>query len=125
MGEPGEVELVGVALAVDLSHNVLVVVVAQRTTQLVVVHVGLRLALPPAACHLVRVDQLKLALRALPGDAGGVGGVGEELQEELPQLDLSGACRRWKGQEGYSPSARHEIRQAERSAQILLRQNIS
>ena len=82
--QAGEVELVGVPLAVDLGHNVLVVVVAQRTTQLVVVHVGLRLALPPAARHLVWVDQLKLALRALPGDAGGVGGVGEKLQEELP-----------------------------------------
>ena len=76
-----------------LGHDVLVVVVAERAAQLVVVHVGLGLALPPAARHLVRVDQLELALRALPGDTRGVGGVGEQLQEELPKLDLPGACR--------------------------------
>jgi len=84
-----EVELVGVALAVHLGHDVLVVIVAQRAAQLVVVHVGLALALAPAPRHLVRVGHLELAVGALPGDAAGVGAVRQELQEELPQLDLT------------------------------------
>lgn len=87
-----EVELVGVALAVHFGHDVLVVVVAQRAAQLVVVHVGFALALAPAPRHLVRVDQLELAVGSFPGDAGHVGAVGQELQQELPQLDLPAAC---------------------------------
>ena len=67
-----EVELVGVAFAVHLGHDVLVVVVAQRATQLVVVHVGLALPLAPALGHLIRVGHLELAVGALPGDDGGV-----------------------------------------------------
>ena len=89
-----EVELVRVPLAVHLGHDVLVVVVAQRAAQLVVVHVGFALALPPAPGHLVRVDELELAVGSLPGDARHVGAVGEKLQEELPQLDLPAAWRR-------------------------------
>lgn len=94
-----EIELVGVALAVDFGHDVLVVVVAQRPAQLVVVHVGFAFALPPAPSHLVRVDELELAVGSLPGDARHVGAVGEELQQELPQLDLPAACaerRQWQ-----------------------------
>lgn len=87
-----EVELVGVPLAVHFGHDVLVVVVAQRPAQLVVVHVGFALALPPTPSHLVRVDELKLAIGALPGDARHVGAVGEELKQELPQLNLTAAC---------------------------------
>lgn len=84
-----EVELVGVALAVHFGHDIFVIVVAQRTAQLVVVHVGLALALAPAPRHLVRVRHLELAVGALPGDAASVGAVRQELQEELPQLDLT------------------------------------
>lgn len=84
-----EVELVGVTLAVHLGHDVFVIVVAQRAAQLVVVHVGLALTLAPAPRHLVRIRHLELAIGALPGDAAGVGAVRQELQEELPQLDLT------------------------------------
>ena len=49
---------VGVSLAVHLGHDVLVVVVAQRATQLVVVHVGLGLPFPPSPGHLVGIHQL-------------------------------------------------------------------
>ena len=90
--QPHEVELVGVALAVHLGHDVLVVVVAQRTAQLVVVHVGFGLPLAPAARHLIRVHQLELAVRALPRDAARVGRVRQQLQQELPQLDLTRPC---------------------------------
>lgn len=83
-----EVKFVGVALAVHLSHDVLVVVVAQSTAQLVIVHVGLALALAPALRHLVWVSHLELAVGALPGDDPGIVAVGQQLQQELPQLDL-------------------------------------
>lgn len=75
-----EIKLVGVPLAVDFGHDVLVVVVAQRPAQLVVVHVGFAFALSPAPSHLVWVNELELAIGALPGDARHVGAVGEELQ---------------------------------------------
>lgn len=70
-----KVKLVGVALPVHLGHDVLVVVVAQCTAQLIVVHVGLALSLPPAPRHLVRVSHLELAVGALPCDAACVGAV--------------------------------------------------
>lgn len=84
-----EVELVGVALAVHLGHDIFVIVVAQRTAQLVVVHIGLALTLAPAPRHLVRVCHLELAVGALPGNTASIGAVRQELQEELPQLDLT------------------------------------
>lgn len=74
-----EVELVGVALAVHLGHDIFVIVIAQRTAQLVVVHVGLALTLAPAPRHLVWVRHLELAIGALPGDAASVGTVRQEL----------------------------------------------
>lgn len=77
LGEPSKVKFVCVSLAVDFGHNVLVVVVPQGPAQLVVVHVGLRLALAPPPGHLVGVHQLELAVGTLPRDAGGVGRVRE------------------------------------------------
>lgn len=65
----------------------------QRSAQLVVVHVGLWLPFAPSARHLVRVRQLELAISALPRDARGIGRVAQQLQQELPQLDLSRTCR--------------------------------
>lgn len=56
LGQAVEVELVGIALAVHLAHDVLVVVVPQRPAQLVVVHAGFTLPLPPASGYLVRVQ---------------------------------------------------------------------
>ena len=88
-----EVKFVGVALAVHLRHDVLVIVVAESAAQLVVVHVGLALALAPALGHLVRVGHLELSVGALPGDDAGVVAVGQQLQQELPQLDLA---RTWE-----------------------------
>jgi hypothetical protein len=88
-----EVELVGVALAVHLGHDVLVVVVAQSAAQLVVVHVGLALALAPPPRHLVRIDELELAVGALPADDARIVGVRQQLEQKLPQLNLTGAGR--------------------------------
>ena len=92
--QSNKVELVGVALAVHFGHDVLVVVVAQRAAQLVVVHRRLALALAPALRHAVRVEQLELAARALPRDAVRVTSVSQQLEQELPQLSLAGACGR-------------------------------
>ena len=86
-----EVKLVGVALAVHLGHYVLVVIVAKRTGHLIVVHVWLGLALSPLARDLIRVSEFELAASALPGNNVGISGVGEELQQELPQLNLAAA----------------------------------
>lgn len=84
-----EVKLVGVALAVHFGHDVFVVVVAQGAAQFVVVHVGLALALAPATRYFVGVRHLELSVGPFPGDAAGVGAVREELEQELPQLDLT------------------------------------
>lgn len=89
-----EVELVGVALAVHFGHDVLVVVVAQRPAQLVIVHVGLTLAFAPSPRHLVGIRHLELTVGPLPGDAAGVVAVRQQLQEKLPELDLTAPCQR-------------------------------
>lgn len=89
-----EVELVGVAFAVHFGHDVLVIVVAQRPAQLVIVHVGLALALAPTSRHFIGIRHLELTVGPLPGDAAGIVAVREQLQEKLPQLDLTATCRR-------------------------------
>ena len=77
LGETDEVEAVGVTLAVNLRHDVLVVVVPQSSRQLIVVHVRLALPLTPSPRHLVRVDELELALSTFPRDGTGVGTIRE------------------------------------------------
>ena len=61
----------------------------EGSAQFVVVHIGLALSFSPPARHLVGVGQLEFAIGALPGDARRVGGIGQKLEQELPQLDLS------------------------------------
>ena len=81
-----------------LLHDVLVVIIPQGPAHLVIVHVRLGLPFPPPPGNLVRVGHLELAGGALPGDVGGSGGVGQELEEELPELDLtSGLDWGWGG----------------------------
>lgn len=75
LGDAMEVKLVGVSLAMHLGHYVFVIVVAQRTAQLVIVHIGLALALSPAPCNLVWVSHLELAIGPFPCDAASVGAV--------------------------------------------------
>ena len=74
-------------------HDVLVVVVAESAREFVVVHVGLRLAFAPFARNLVGIDELELAVRALPTDYARVRRVRQQLEQELPQLDLTRARR--------------------------------
>lgn len=70
-----EVELVGITLAVHFGHDIFVIIVAQRTAQLVVVHVGLALTFAPPPRYFIRVRHLELAISALPGDAASIGTV--------------------------------------------------
>lgn len=84
LGDSLEVKFVGVTLAVNLRHDVLVVVVTQSTAQLVIVHVGLALALSPALGHLVRVSHFELSIGAFPSDDSNVAAVGQQLQQKLP-----------------------------------------
>lgn len=67
-----EVKFVGVSLAVDLGHDVFVVVISQRSAKLVVVHVWLILSLSPLSGYLVRIYQLEFAVGTFPRDASGV-----------------------------------------------------
>ena len=89
--QTGKVKLVGVAFTVHFCHDVLVVVISQGPTQLVVVHVGLALPLTPTPGDFVRVDHLELPVGALPGYTISVRAVREELEKELPQLNLTTA----------------------------------
>ena len=43
--------------------------------------------------YLVGVDELELPALPGPGDEGLAGGVRQQLQQELPQLDRSGALQ--------------------------------
>ena len=82
--KPVHVSLIG-----GLFDNVLVVIVAQATAQLLVVHRGLALALAPASRHLRRIDDLELPVFLVgPLDAGLALPVCQKFQQKLPQLDL-------------------------------------
>lgn len=83
LGDAVEVKLVGIALPVDLGHDVLVIVVSEGAAEFVIVHVGFALPLSPAPGHLIRVRHLEFAVGAFPGDAVGVGAIGQQLQEKL------------------------------------------
>jgi len=75
-----------------LGHNVFVVVVSQSAAEFVVVHIWFALALSPPPSDLVWVGQFELARSTVPCDARRVHGVGQKLQQELPQLDLPASC---------------------------------
>jgi hypothetical protein len=72
-----------------LANHVTVVVVAEGPGQLLIVHVGLVLASAPQLGHHLRVAQLELPLLPLPVNHLPVVLVREQLQQELPQLDLT------------------------------------
>lgn len=65
----------------------------ERPAELIVVHVRLGLSFAPPACHLVGVGELELPIGAFPRDARRVRRIVEQLEQELPQLDLAAALR--------------------------------
>lgn len=85
-------EPVDVSLARRLVDDVLVVVVAQAAAELLVVHLGLVLPDAPPTSYFVRVGELELPAVACPRDEPLAGLVGEQFEEELPQLDGAAAC---------------------------------
>lgn len=87
-----EVKFVGIPLAVHFGHNVFIIVVSEGPAQLVIVHLGLALPAAPEAGHLIGVldDELPV-LSLLPGDDMAELLLLQQLQDEVPQLDLPGA----------------------------------
>ena len=65
----------------------LIIVVAQGSAQLIVIHVGLVLAQPPELCYLFGLEQLELAVVGRPADEVLVTLVEQQLQQELPERD--------------------------------------
>ena len=55
LGESLEIKFVGISLAVDFGHDVLVVIISQSSAKLVVVHVGLVFALAPLSGDFVGI----------------------------------------------------------------------
>lgn len=81
-------ELVDEALAVHLSEDPALVVIAQGAAHGLVVHVWLVLVQAPESRHRLRVDQLEHALLAVRplDEARAVLAVLQQLQQELPQV---------------------------------------
>lgn len=61
----------------------------EGSAEFLIVHSGLVLALAPFLCHKLRLVEFELALLAHPGDAVSCILVRQQLQQELPQLDLT------------------------------------
>lgn len=66
------------------------VILPQCPAQLVVVHLWFTLPGPPKSGHLIWVLDDKLAVVPLPGNDIMIFFFPEQLQDEVPQLDLSG-----------------------------------
>ena len=92
LGDGLQIELILVALPVHFVDDLLVVVVADGTAELVVVHAGFTFANAPQHGNCLRVEQLELPVAAHPGNDVTVLLVLQQLQQKLPQLN--GSCRR-------------------------------
>lgn len=77
LGDAMEVKFVGISFAMHFGHNVFIIVISKGPAQLVIIHVGLALPLPPAPGHLIGVRHFELPIGPLPGDTAGIGTVGE------------------------------------------------
>lgn len=83
------VKLVCETLARYLGYHIAIVVVTQRTGKLLVVHSGFVLLLAPQTGNAIGITQLELAVGAHPFYYVGVLTIGEDFQQELPQLHLA------------------------------------
>ena len=80
-------KLIDVLLAGDLREKFLLVVVAKRTTELVVVHLGARFENAPATRELVGIENAKRQRVFVdPRDHRLVSLLVEKIEEEFPQL---------------------------------------
>ena len=89
-----KIELVSIPLSMNFSHDVLVIVIAQSTTEFVVIHIRLAFSFTPSTSHLIRISQFELTICAFPSDARHIIAISEEFEKKLPQLDLSTAYSR-------------------------------
>ena len=78
---------VHIALARRFQDYVLVVIISHCSGHFFIVHLWLVFPHPPSNSNLIRVIHLELPAVPGPGDDAEAGLVGEELQQELPQLD--------------------------------------
>ena len=85
-------EAIDVPLPCCLVNDVLVVVVAQTSRQLLIVHLGLVFADAPSSSNLIWVGELELPAVTCPGDEVLTRLICQLLQQELPQLDWSAPC---------------------------------
>lgn len=90
----------GQSLSGDAVHDAPCVVVAQCSAQLLVRHAWLVLACAPQLCDGVGPDDLELVAISCPLDDGAVVWREEEVEQELPQLNVTLVCRGRGGWEG-------------------------
>lgn len=79
-------KFVHVSFAGRLMYDVLVVIISKATAQLFVVHFWFVLAHTPPAGHLVRVREFEFPVVTRPGNECLTSAIGQQLQQELPQL---------------------------------------
>lgn len=73
----------------DFVNHVSIIVISQCSAQFFVVHGWFVLPSAPLLGHLLRIVQFELAILADPHDKVPTASVGQQLQQELPQLDLT------------------------------------
>ena len=88
---------VHIALARRFQDYVLVVIISHCSGHFFIVHLWLVFPHPPSNSNLIRVIHLELPAVPGPGDDAEAGLVGEELQQELPQLDGARPAEGWAG----------------------------
>lgn len=76
--------------SVNIFHEI-----PQRPAQLVIVHVRFAFPYPPQSSNLVWILDDKLSIVPLPGDHPLILFLLQQLQNEVPQLDLSGSGARF------------------------------
>merc|ERR1719474_1296416 len=81
-------KLVDESLPVHLTSHITIVVVSQRSGQLLIIHIGFIFAGTPQLRYHLRIGQFELSVVAQPVDHLTVFLVREKLQQKLPQLDL-------------------------------------
>ncbi len=82
--------LIPTALLLDI-QRIMYKHIPQCSAQLVVVHVRFAFPYPPQPSHLVWILDDELSVVPLPGDHPLILLLLQQLQDEVPQLDLSGA----------------------------------
>jgi len=82
---------VDITLSRGFQYDIFVVVISETPRELFVVHLWLVLPDAPPPCHLVRVGHLELPPVPGPDDEVLAGLVCEQFEEELPELNGTGA----------------------------------